>query len=163
MTRTAEVLKIMMLSRGYSKITSVGDKILAEKPNGDVICALPEDRGKVSVDTFNGLISRVASVGARHALIVCEASARVRKVAEDAPIRTETFSSSELSFDITRHFLQPVFRKTSYDHVQFEKAFGRYGTMELSDPVARWYDWGLGDVIEITRNCGGVYHRVVRH
>ena len=33
--------------------------------------------------------------------------------------------------------------------------------MLLQDPIARWYGWKVGDVIEVTRSNGERYHRVV--
>ena len=79
-------------------------------------------------------------------------------------ILTELFTYSELQINITQHSLVPVHRRLSL--AEQHELSGRFATKHFPsllalDPISRFYNFRVGDVIEITRNDGIIIYRVV--
>ena len=68
----------------------------------------------------------------------------------------EIFSRAELQFDITSHILQPFrFTKTTLT----ENLTNYLPLMKVTDPIARYFFFTVGDIIEIERRDGTVGYR----
>jgi DNA-directed RNA polymerase subunit H (RpoH/RPB5) len=74
-------------------------------------------------------------------------------------LTVELFSRSEMMFDITSHVLQPKrFTKTTLN----DNFTNFLPLMKETDPIARYFFFTVGDIIEIERRDGTIgYRRVV--
>ena len=92
-----------------------------------------------------------------------------RREIGDSP-RVNFFLAKELIYNVTHHVLVPPHRKLTAEET--ETVLKRYAAlveqlpqMDLSDPVRKYYNWEVGDVIEICRRgmaqeCCMYYRRV---
>ena len=71
----------------------------------------------------------------------------------------ELFYEHELSFDITRHVLQPKFTAVTLPQ---RVDVSKWPVMCATDPVARRYGFATGQVVMVERADGSVAYRVVR-
>ena len=156
------VVRAMMNSRNNVDVSSTENTLTAKNPDtNEVVRATVNSYGKMTVRTMiKEIIPHVKNIGVKHIIIVCEdVRVPLRKAVEESGVKVEMFSSMDLIFDITKHVLQPKFEKL-YDVNKSE--FENYGSMLTTDPIVRWHDWTVGDVIKITRKNGGTYYKVVR-
>jgi DNA-directed RNA polymerase subunit H (RpoH/RPB5) len=81
-----------------------------------------------------------------------------------ARMKIEFFSRRDLASNITKHVLQPLFRvlpKSEGD--LFKKKYGiKHPKIFTTDPIARFYGYNVGDVVEVTRKNGFVAYRIVK-
>ena len=154
------VLRAMMNSRNDIDVSLTENTLTAKNPDTDeVVRATINSYGKMTFHKMRDVIIPWMK-DVKHAIIVCEdVRTPVRKAVEESGVKIEMFSSKDLIFDITKHVLQPKFEKL-YDVNKSE--FENYGSMLTTDPIVRWHDWTVGDVIKITRKNGGTYYRVGR-
>lgn len=76
----------------------------------------------------------------------------------------ELFSESELQYNITKHRLQPLFKRLPKDQSKefIEKWGDKFPTMSLTDPIARYYNYKENDVIQIYRKTQDIVYRIVK-
>ena len=163
MSQHWEILRCIMKSRKYRDITTTGDLLVAKKPvAGEIVVAKATCYEKMTVGVMtNDVIAWMREHNVRHYIIVCSngETSRARMTAGSHGVRVEIFSPKELIFDITRHVLQPEFENLGSDNTGDYKD---YGSLLVTDPISKWYDYQLNDVIKITKKSGAIYYRVVR-
>lgn len=82
-------------------------------------------------------------------------------------IKIQLFKYEELSFPIVYHSLQPKFRKLPSEEIEKLKQNHYITNLNLLpkmitiDPVAKYYDYNEGDIIEIIRKDMTKYYRMV--
>jgi DNA-directed RNA polymerase subunit H (RpoH/RPB5) len=77
----------------------------------------------------------------------------------------EIFTYKELSFNITKHELQPKnFELLSpIESQKFKKKWGiKMAKMFVTDPICKFYHFSPGSIIKITRKNNYVTHRIVK-
>ena len=156
----------MFLQRDYDIVEQDDERILAIKEDGSQICAfIPKLMTKFNVECIQQYISMLKKMDIYHCVIIYKDSATpiAKKVVEDScEILIELFNEEEMQYNITKHNLVPLhklkYKKNSKECIEFSK----YPVILKTDPVARFYGFKKGDVIEITRPNGYITHRIVK-
>jgi hypothetical protein len=122
---------------------------------------------KVNKSKLQELVSKMKDSGTCHILIIYnqDVTPSVRTIIANisADIMIELFHIDDLQYNITKHVLQPTFLK-----IKGPKAFktlyssSSHSVMSITDPIARFYGYKKGDVIEIRRKNGYVSYRIVK-
>lgn len=166
--RSSEIITEMMQDRGYVITETESDKMLAtrEEDSHQVLIVFI-DEPKLNINTVKDLVQILQENDLDHAIIIYNDSitASARKTIESIEnITIETFLRTELQYNITKHRLQPDFKKCEGEEENEIKE--KWGTkipvMLSSDPIARFYHYLRGDIIRVTRKNGFVSYRVVR-
>jgi DNA-directed RNA polymerase I, II, and III subunit RPABC1 len=159
----------MLTQRGYD--TTLDDEsgmIVAYRPH------FPSDKiivfyncGSITISHVKDYISILDKTGFQHAIVIYKdnvtpQSAKTIALIPDKTI--ETFQEKTLLYNITKHRLVPKHRcLTLYELTTFKRKYGSKIPYLLSDdPIARFYGFHSGDIIEITRHDGIVAYRIVK-
>ena len=158
-----EVLTCVMQSRNYKGITAIKNHnvVVAKKPSGIILAkTLCYEKMTVSIMS-NDIVPWLNRYNVRHCIIVCKSggATRTRMTADENNVRIGIFLPQELIFDITQHVLQPKFEKLKDEDAN---NYNDHGSLLITDPITKWYDYQLNDVIKITKKSGAIYYRVVR-
>jgi DNA-directed RNA polymerase I, II, and III subunit RPABC1 len=156
----------MIEQRGYS-VVSTGDTIKADKGNGDILIIFFHNCSKLTKKDMSKYMTTMKEENSTHSILVYAddiTSMSSKSVDQSIEMKIELFELSELQVNITKHRLQPskFNRLSSSDSANFKKQYGsKFPVMKISDPIARFYDYDRGDVIEITQKTGLVTYRIV--
>ena len=78
----------------------------------------------------------------------------------------ELFDHKELMYNITKHVLVPLHRLLTFENEEkeiiFKEKFKKICTIQKTDPVAKFYNFKKGDIIEVKRQNGYVAYRIVK-
>ena len=150
--------------------------ILAEKPNGHTFCIILSNIEKFNIAAFTHYSVRLKNESINHVLITYKLSSTsaVKKAVEKMGsnsflnngimefIQFELFAEKDLQYNITKHVLQPKFEKLDEkESVVFKHKWSLFGVMALNDPVSRFFNYKIGDVIRIRRK-NNIYYRIVK-
>jgi DNA-directed RNA polymerase subunit H (RpoH/RPB5) len=157
----------MFNQRGYEVVEYDDERILAIKEDGTQVCAfLTVSNNKFNVDKIQECISSMKQMDVFHAIIVYKDTVTpiAKKIVEESTdILIELFNEEELQYNITKHYLVPkhelLYKKDSIEAKEFRK--NKYPIISKKDPVSRFYNYTIGDVIMITRKNGTIMYRVV--
>lgn len=123
---------------------------------------------KVNKSKLQELVSKMKDSGTCHILIIYsqDVTPSVRTIITNisTDIIIELFHIDDLQYNITKHVLQPTFLKIKGPKA-FKTLYGAapyHAVMSVSDPIARFYGYKKGDIIEIRRKNGYVSYRIVK-
>jgi DNA-directed RNA polymerase subunit H (RpoH/RPB5) len=175
MDKIEKVCIEMFEERNYNCIEKIDDRIVAIKPNGDVINCFLNITPKLNTETTQQYINIMNDLKVNHIIIIYKniVTSSAKKLIEKLPvdktndinIRIELFIENELKYNILKHVLQPKFQILSNDESQqLKKKYGnKFPIMLKTDPVARFYDCDSGKLIKIIcKKTGIVSYRIVR-
>ena len=122
---------------------------------------------KITIKLFNNIMLSIKDIKTSHLIIVFfnGFTNQVKKLIYDIKdIYIEMFSYKKLSFNITKHELQPIFIcLPNEESKNIKKKFGtNLSVIKLNDPIARFYDYKKGSIIKIVRKNGYVTYRIVK-
>ena len=168
------VCKELLDQRGFAVAEEDNDKIVAtngKKTIGIFFSYMP----KFNTERAHEYITMMDDLDIHHGIIVYKdgITSSAKKVIENLPsqslgfevhLKVELFNENELTFNITKHHLQPKFESLGKDESKaFKKQFGvKFPSILTTDPVVRFYGWKSGSVIKITRKTGYVAYRIVK-
>jgi DNA-directed RNA polymerase subunit H (RpoH/RPB5) len=169
MDKAKETCIEMLTSRGYTNITSneVSHMIVCNE-DGDQVIVFMEDNAKLNKSMVSKYMTVMNGVGITHCIIVYSdtvASMTTKSIDDTFDFEFEVFSKLELQFNITKHRLQPKsFRSLNLkEAANFRRLYGiKFAVMRTSDPIARYYNYKKGDIVEITDRRDLVHYRIVR-
>jgi len=166
----AKAVCIEMLSgRGYTNITrNEDDLLMANRGSGEGIAVFFDDNSKLTKMSISKYMSLMRQIGVQHSIVVYSdvvTNTTSRSVDNSIDMEIELFSKSELQFNITKHRLQPksftVLPRN--EEIDFKKKYGvKFPVMRSNDPIARFYNYKKGNVIEILDKRDLVHYRIVR-
>ncbi len=185
MSKIGKVRKTVMEmfeQRGYTDIDdSNTEYIMALDSSGNQVCAFTEIIPKLNNEMSENIISRMEEMKLPHAIFVYTgtptpavktALARI----SDLNIYIELFEVLNLQFNCTKHELVPHHTKLSREEaIEFRKQYGvlvdtpdkpviklQIPILSKLDPIARFYDFQKGDIIQIKRPTGVIGYRIVK-
>lgn len=124
------------------------------------LCILPFV--KLNVDVFKQYYQHITTQGIQHVILVYRdtVTPSVKKTIGTLGFTIELFHISELQFNVSKHALVPL-------HIKIPKTghkeLNKHPILKRSDPVAKFYGFKNGDLIQIVRKDGKIYFRVVRN
>lgn len=124
------------------------------------LCVLPNV--KLNVDVFKQYYQHILSRNIPHAILVHRdaVTPSVKKTIPTVGFPIELFHISEVQFNPTKHQFVPKHLKIpKTGHSEIDK----YPILKRTDPIAKFYGFKIGDLIQITRKDGTIYYRVVRN
>ena len=162
-----EVCEQMFEQRGYNIVEKDDERILAIKEDGKQICAfINKSSAKFNVERIQECISMMKEMDVWHGLIVYSDTATpvAKKIVEESKkMQIELFHEKELQYNLTKHCLVPLhtlkYKKDSEEAKEFKK--NKYPIISIKDPVTKFYNWSLGDIIEVTRKDNVIMYRIV--
>lgn len=168
MDKAREICKEMLHQRKYKIIKEDKNIINVEQPDKTNLVVMFCDKiEKFNIRTLKHYISELNNMDVNHAIIIHDSiiTSYTKKFLEEKhiDITLELFHIDDLQYNITKHILQPQFRKLSTkESSEFKvKHTSRLPRMYLDDPIARFYNYSSGDIIEITRRDTSVIYRIV--
>jgi DNA-directed RNA polymerase subunit H (RpoH/RPB5) len=159
----------MLANRGYSTILeNQPSHILVSNDKEDRIIVFVDDNVKLNKNTMTKCMTVMKGLGINHCIIIYTETVTtmtMKSIEDTFDFEFEIFSKDELQFDITKHVLQPKsFRALgSKENTRFRSEYGmKFPVMRKTDPVARYYNYRKGDIVEITDKRDLIYYRIVR-
>ena len=127
---------------------------------------------KIKKDTLQMCVKLMEEYGYSRIILVYNdsttsaAESLIASLAEQDKI-IEVCNVRDMTYNPIKHYLQPKFQKISSikEKKQIYSTLGpakNFGAMVTTDPVARWYDYKIDDLIKITRKDGSIYYRRVK-
>lgn len=162
----------MLTQREYTSVDIGNDFITATKHNGDTICVFLTLNSKLNTKCIQEYINLLYKLKYQHGIIIYEnvITPSAKKIILNLPaegkykIAIELFSVKELQFNITQHYLQPSqFKRLEDDDAEnFKKTYGiNFPLLMINDPISRFYNYKVGDIIKVIRKDGFVSYRIV--
>jgi DNA-directed RNA polymerase subunit H (RpoH/RPB5) len=152
----------MLEQRGYT--VEEDEYLVGVKMDLEYIIVIFSEVGKLCVNSIKEYMQIMTSLNIKHSIVVHNGvvTALARKIIQlSKELDIELFSLAELQNNITTHFLVPKHEKCTDKSIR--KRFGAKLPILLStDPIARFYHFVPGDIIEVTRANGHVTYRIVR-
>lgn len=156
-TTALEIATEMLIQRGYK---STDDPHLFLNKD-EKVRLLTCEMEKMNISTFQNLLSSVEDT--RHVIIIYKTS-----LTPQVPVtikmmmnyKIELFKVNELQMNITKHFLVPNVRKVEALGRFLEKSKSSLPVMLMDDPITRFYNYQLGDIIQVQTNDTIYYRRV---
>jgi DNA-directed RNA polymerase I, II, and III subunit RPABC1 len=152
------VINQMLTQRGYIiQDSTEEDRIIALKPCGNKIITFFTNTPKFNVKNIQIYIAVMNEMEIYHSIIVYKdgITAFTKKaIDQSTELKFELFSQEDLQYNITKHYLQPIFILMPKEEIESFKA--NYGTkfpiMKKDDPIARFYDYQKGDIVRVIRS-----------
>jgi DNA-directed RNA polymerase subunit H (RpoH/RPB5) len=157
----------MVIQRGYMYVnTDDTDKMKFSKDGTDDIVVYVNIFPKLNKDAMCKYMKMMNDDGINHGIVLYSegvTSTTTKTIQQTINTVIEIFNIDELQFNITKHVLQPSFDKIVNPNV-FKKKYGiKFPIMKHNDPIARFYRYIKGDIIQITQSEGGlVSYRIVK-
>ena len=160
------IMKEILGQRYYTDIEETDDGcIQAVKPNKQPIIVFFDDAPKLNKGAVNKYLSVMDTICITHGIIVYNESVTAmtaKSIDQSIGMDMELFSINELQFNITKHSLQPEYFKKVKISSDLKKTFvSKLPIMKTSDPIARFFRFTKGDIIEIKQRSGIINHRRV--
>lgn len=159
----------MLDQRGYTVHLDESDDyiILATKPDGERMCAILMDIHKFDVSRLKEYIGLMKQLDVNHSIVVYKdkVTSKTKKTVENLDnIKIELFTDEELSFNITKNKLVPQHIPLCKEESKlFIQRYGsRFPIIRITDPIARFYGFEKGDVIQIRHGNGYIDHCIVK-
>lgn len=157
----------MVQQRGYHDYTIIKDIVVAVnmKTNHMIAVFLLAD-GKLTIDQIKSFISQTCQIELNHCIIIFNDTITpiARQHIHSIPdIHCELFTVAELQYNITKHNFIPKHTRLSTKQSQlFKERYGtKYPNLSINEPISRFYDYRVGDVIKIDRDGGYITYRIV--
>lgn len=142
----------MLNDRGFHLSEVENDEYIEFKKGDDKITLFYTLNPKLCIKTLKNFIFIAERDNLKNILVIYQDSITpfVYKLINTIEnINIELFSLRELQYNITRHILQPKFRKV--ENIGVKINVDNLPVMFRTDPVARYYNWGVGTLIEVER------------
>lgn len=154
----------MLIQRNY--IYFYDDLNIAENEEGDQIMVFILSVGKLTIEQIKHYIGNTIEHNINHCIILFNDTITpiARKHIFNIPnVHCELFAMAELQYNITKHILVPPHTKITDKQAATLKAkYGKkFPVLNIFEPVARFYDYRIGDVIRIKRHDDIVAYRIV--
>jgi DNA-directed RNA polymerase subunit H (RpoH/RPB5) len=167
MNKAREICKNIIDQRGYTLVEDT-HLLSATKQDGSLFVVFFDDISKLNKSGMSKYLTMMKDKDSTHSIIVYQdnvTSMTTKSIDQSIDMEIELFSVDELQFNITKHRLQPSsFRRLPNDDaIKFKKTYGvKFPIMKITDPIARFYNYKQGNVIEIINKDGLVNYRAVR-
>jgi DNA-directed RNA polymerase subunit H (RpoH/RPB5) len=116
----------------------------------------PSTQKKIGITPMRSLLEKLESEKIKHVIVIVVVGLSPKtkdEILEQSGIVVECFKEHELMFDLVSHELVPCHRRLSSKETA--QIYERYGDklpiLRQDDPVSRYYNFHVNDVIEITR------------
>lgn len=167
MEKAHQVCIEMLRQRNYEIIEDEEDKIVALKPDGNQMIVFFTDSKKFNVKNIQVYISLMNDLQIFHAIIVYKegvTSFTKKAIEQSLEMKFELFAEEDLQYNITKHRLQPKFKKLDLEDAnEIKNKYGiNFSIMRKDDPIAKFYNYQKGDIIKIIRNSNYTSYRIVK-
>ena len=159
----------MLAQRDYDIIHEDEENltISALKPNNEQISVYFNVAPKFDTKSMKEIISLMEQEGIDHSIVIYKdniTAATSNVLDQTIELKIELFAEEDLQINITKHRLQPKYRKLSLDEAtEFKEKNGtKFALLRHDKPISKFYDYEKGDIIEIERKNGSIIYRFVR-
>ena len=171
-----EICIEMFTQRGYTNIQEDEEKILCTTCDAEIKCGVNKQIfNKFNISHLKENLIFMQKHDILHLLIIYEND--ITPLARESielfkeknkfhpalgtnillkPYTFELFSKNELQFNITKHALQPKFEKVNLT-TKFQ-----FPILKISDPIAKFYNYKVDDVVKICDEDNLIYFRIVK-
>ena len=163
MDKAREIILELINQRDYTIIYIDENNIQCkDTKTGKIISVNFIVKVKLNIKQISEIINNLKSQNIYHCIIIYEdtiTSMTYKAIQQCIDFTVELFHVSELQYNITKHELQPSFKKiNSTDMFTRDKL----PILLSTDPISRFYNFTKNDIIQITDDTGLVYHRIVK-
>jgi len=158
-----QVLKNMLIAREHVLINECDTMQYWEPP----LFVQKTWHKKININIYRDFVEFLSKQACNHGILLYteDVTSNVKELVQSTSNpQIELFSAAELSFDITKHVLQPqkFIALTSTQQAAIKKKYGATGLPRIlaRDPIVRYYNWPRGKIIQIVNN-DQVYYRIV--
>ena len=164
---SVEVIKEMLVDRGYFAITEFENQINAYNDSDEKIIIFLINK-KVNVEYLKNCTELLSNNNIKNCIIIsdCEITPKGKLIIETinkiGEFKIEFFSKSEFQYNRTKHRLVPIHIKLNkLDKEIVIKKYGHLSEMLVTDAIAKYYGYEKGDVIKIIRKDNSINYRIV--
>jgi len=161
----------MLNQRGYTTIEHNNDNtsslFMANNSSGDKVSVIFVGDIKLTVQHIRQYLGEMDVINCTHCIIIYGVSvtpAAKKFAIDNQDKKVELFCESELMYNITEHNYVPKHTRLSLNESTIFK--DKYGTnfpcMYVTEPISRFYDFSIGDIIEIEDLDDIVKYRIVK-
>lgn len=178
MQQSVKTCKEMLLQRGYSTFdeTNATEQIdgpntiisFKAKKNDSIICVYSHNISKLNKKDLTKYLASMQAENCNHSIIIYVDSittTMVKALGAAIGITVELFKTKELSFNVTKHRLQPksFYCLNEKETEDFKQEFGlKIPIMKTNDIICRFFNFPRGSIIEIEKQNGFVEYRIVK-
>jgi hypothetical protein len=177
MQQSVEICKEMLIQRGYTikfQETQIPEQISniisfkAEKENFPLICVYSHNFSKLNKKDLTKYLSSMQVENCTHSIIIYVDSittTMVKALGSAIGITVELFKMRELSFNVTKHRLQPksFYCLNSKETEAFKNEYGlKIPIIKSNDIICRFFNFPRSSIIEIEKQNGFVEYRIVK-
>lgn len=160
--------KKMLNNRGYEIIEEEENKHLIGENKTEKICVFLYPVDKLKIKKINEYMNIANNMDIKHYIIIYTDSitSSANKLIQSSVqlnIIIETFYSKSLMYDITEHKLVPKhIRLEEKEAEEFKNKYGiKIPKILTTDPVSKYYNYKVGDIIRILRPQNVISYRIV--
>ena len=168
MENASRICTQMLTQRGYENKVIIDENTIKMENGDKAIIVFFDTQPKLNKGSISKYMSIMKEENVTHSIIVYSESVTnmtSKSVEQSLEMKIELFCVDELQFNITKHRLQPkiVRNLTRDENIAFRKQFGiKLPVMRYTDALRRFYNFGIGDIIEMTDARDIVSYRVVK-
>lgn len=162
MDKAREIIFELIEQRKYNIIYIDENVVQCKDDNDEIISINFINKIKLNIKQISDIINNLKSQSINHCIIVYEdtiTSMTYKAIQQCIDFTVELFHISELQYNITKHELQPIFKKIKPEEIEIKN---NLPCLMVNDPISRFYNFVKNDIIEITDKTGLVYHRIVK-
>ena len=176
MERARIVCKEMVSQRGYKIISEKGDQMIAKKNSKKILIIFYEDE-KISINIVKECLILLKEMKINHIILVykekftsCAKQAvklmgNIEECDDLTKIIFEVFNINELQINITKHILVPKHELATEEEInellKTTKSLDKIPKIYTEDPMCKFYNFKVEDILRITRRNGFVTYRIV--
>lgn len=165
--KAIETIREILSDRGYIDCKEDDEKIIGVN-NEKKICVFTKIIEKLNVSEIGYYSSLAEQYDINHFVLIYNGiPTPVVKTAITTSatlnVTIEHFDVDDLQFNLTKHELVPLHRKL--DKEEAKEFIEKYGSsipkLLRTDPVSRYYNFVIGDIVEVKRKNGFISYRKV--
>lgn len=123
---------------------------------------------KFCKDDIKYVYDRMIQLGATSVILVVNGAVTfdVKRAMQTMGPNNQIFTEDSLTRNVTEHHLVPKYTllaKTQAEQIlnEYSVSTSQLPSMEVTDPIARYYNYKIGDIVKIERLDGTIFYRVV--
>ena len=157
----------MMIDRGHRIIDKHNDYFLVQKSDDSDMVIFFSVFDKLNTSILKEYIKEIEKNHINHMIIVYryKVTSSVNKIINSIfHLTIELFQFKNLLFNITKHkFYRPHIILPTKEKNEFIKKYGKkIPKILITDPVVKYYNYKLGDILKIIRKNSYISYRLVK-
>ena len=163
-----KTIKELLKQRDFKVLDEEEDELrIFGIKNGKRICCFIKPFDKIDVECLQNIFGDLNKTKTFHAILIYNITVTPvasKVINNEQIIDIEVFHSSALMFNITKHKLVPKHEKVEGSPCLFiQKNIDNLPIILKTDPIVKFYNFKLNDIIRVYRTDGNIIYRIVKN